>query len=68
MISSKNKGSDKTAKGYRLKNSTHSLIEKIQLMTDGSKDTVISRALNLYYNEIIKAGNMCVQNILIKKK
>lgn len=43
----------KTSKGYRLKDSTHSKIEKIQLLINGSKDTVISRAVRLYYNQII---------------
>jgi hypothetical protein len=42
----------KTAKGYRLRNSTHDLIEKIQIMTNGSKDTVISKAVKLYFTEI----------------
>ncbi len=68
MIYTKNKGSAKTAKGYRLKNSTHSLIEKIQLMTNGSKDSVISRAMNLYYSQIRKSGNICIPKLLNNKK
>ncbi|MDZ4711205.1 MAG: hypothetical protein SGI89_02650 [bacterium] len=39
----------KTSKGYRLKESTHCLIEKVQIIIDGSKDTVISKAVKLYY-------------------
>ncbi|MBK9331636.1 MAG: hypothetical protein IPM96_04325 [Ignavibacteria bacterium] len=42
----------KTAKGYRLKNSTHDLIEKIQLMINVNKDTIITRAVKLYYTEV----------------
>ncbi len=52
MLNKKNKRAIKTAKGYRLKNSTHYLIEKIQIIINGSKDTVISRALKLYYIQI----------------
>ncbi len=47
-----NKNSLKTAKGYRLKNSTHKLIEKIQSQINGSMDTVVSRAVKLYYSQI----------------
>ncbi len=52
MINNKKKNNLKTSKGYRLKDSTHSLIEKTQLLINGSKDTVISRAVRLYYNQI----------------
>ena len=63
MTNTKKKVSSKTAKGYRLKNSTHKLIEKIQQLINGSKDTVISRAVKLYYikisneNKISASGN-----------
>lgn len=53
MAINKIKNNLKTSKGYRLKESTHGLIEKIQLIISGSKDTVISRAVRLYYNQII---------------
>lgn len=52
MINNKKKNGSKTSKGYRLKDSTHDLIEKIQMLINGSKDTVISRAVRLYYNQI----------------
>lgn len=52
MMSNKKKNGSKTSKGYRLKDSTHNLIDKIQLLINGSKDTVISRAVRLYYNQI----------------
>ncbi|MBK9331163.1 MAG: hypothetical protein IPM96_01900 [Ignavibacteria bacterium] len=52
MITVKKRSEMKTAKGYRLKNSTHDLIEKIQLMINVSKDTIITRAVKLYYSEV----------------
>ena len=57
------KNSLKTSKGYRLKDSTHSLIEKIQLLINGSKDTVISKAVRLYYNQIINERKNIVLEI-----
>ncbi|HMS34879.1 MAG TPA: hypothetical protein PKC91_12420 [Ignavibacteria bacterium] len=58
MTGGKKKSSLKTSKGYRLKDSTHILIEKIQILINGSKDAVISRAVRLYYNQInIKRKN-----------
>jgi hypothetical protein len=60
MINNKKKYNLKTSKGYRLKDSTHSLIEKIQLLINGSKDTVISRAVRLYYNQINNARKISV--------
>ena len=52
MNNIKKKNGSKTSKGYRLKDSTHDMIEKIQLLINGSKDTVISRAVRLYYKQI----------------
>lgn len=63
MINNKKKNSIKTSKGYRLKNSTHSMIEKIQLLINGSKDTVISRAVRMYYNQIINEKKNIVLGI-----
>jgi hypothetical protein len=60
MIDIRKTSNLKTSKGYRLKNSTHSMIERIQLITNGSKDTVISRAVKLYYNEINNMGKASV--------
>lgn len=49
----KNNSRQKSSKGYRLKNSTHKLIEKIQMiMNNSSKDTVISNALRIYLYKI----------------
>jgi len=64
MNNNKKKNSLKTSKGYRLKDSTHSMIQKIQLLIDGSKDTVISRAVRLYYNQIINER----KNIVLENK
>ena len=63
MNNNKRKNSSKTSKGYRLKDSTHTLIEKIQMLIDGSKDTVISRAVRLYYNQIINERKNIVLEI-----
>ena len=57
----------KTAKGYRLKNSTHNLVEKIQILINGSKDTVISRALKLYYNHLNNESNISNKEIKTSK-
>ena len=63
MNNNKKKNSLKTSKGYRLKDSTHTLIEKIQLLINGSKDTVISRAARLYYNQILNERKNTVLEI-----
>ena len=65
MNNNRKKNITKTSRGYRLKDSTHSLIEKIQLLISGSKDTVISRAVRLYYNQIINEKKNI--NLEIKK-
>ncbi len=61
MISTVKRSDPKTSKGYRLKNSTHSMIERIQSITNGSKDFVLSRAVRLYYNEINPANRLPAQ-------
>jgi len=43
---------DKSSRGYRLKTSTHRLIDKIQLMISADQDTVITRACKLLYKEL----------------
>lgn len=42
----------KIPKGYRLKIVTHNKIKELQLMTNGSQDLVISRAIRLYFRKI----------------
>ncbi|MBZ0203191.1 MAG: hypothetical protein K8I03_09270 [Ignavibacteria bacterium] len=43
---------EKSAKGYRLKKSTHKLIDKIQVMLNADQDTVITRACKLLYVDL----------------
>ncbi len=43
---------EKTAKGYRLKISTHKLIDEMQKMLKSDKDTVITKACKMLYNEL----------------
>lgn len=50
----KNKKKIKTSKGYRLKVSTHKLIDKMQFMLEADQDTVITKACRLLYNELKK--------------
>jgi hypothetical protein len=45
---------DKRSKGYRLKISTHKLIDKMQEMLQCSQDEVITDACKKYYREIKK--------------
>lgn len=42
----------KTAKGYRLKVSTHEKIKELQSLTNTSQDLVISRAIRAYIREL----------------
>ena len=46
----------KIAKGYRLKASTHKLIDKLQVILNADQDTVITRACKLLYREVTKAN------------
>jgi len=43
---------DKKSKGYRLKNSTHKLIDKMQEILQCSQDEIITTACRKYYKEI----------------
>lgn len=44
----------KTSKGYRLKISTHKLIDKLQVILNADQDTVITKACRFFYKEIKK--------------
>jgi hypothetical protein len=46
--------SEKVAKGYRLKKSTHKLIDKLQLILKADQDAVITKACKMLYRETIK--------------
>jgi hypothetical protein len=50
----KPKKTNKTAKGYRLKVSTHKLIDKLQFMLKADQDTVITKACRMLYIELKK--------------
>jgi len=43
---------EKIAKGYRLKKSTHKLIDKIQVILKADQDTVITKACKMLYREV----------------
>jgi retron-type reverse transcriptase len=50
-IKIKKSSTDKTSRGYRLKNSTHRLIDKIRKMMNANQDIVITKACEMLYNE-----------------
>lgn len=41
------------SKGYRLRTETHRLVARVQEKIEGTKDDVISRACEMYYNSLI---------------
>ena len=43
------------SKGYRLKTSTHRMIRKVQSILNCTQDSVIGRAVQMYYTEIKKS-------------
>lgn len=43
---------EKIPKGYRLKIATHEKIKKLQEITSGSQENVISKAIRLYSQKI----------------
>jgi len=45
---------EKISKGYRLKKSTHKLIDKIQVILKADQDTVVTKACKLLYREVTK--------------
>ncbi len=45
----------KYSKGYRLKNTTHKLIDKIQIILNADQDTVITKACEKLYKELKKS-------------
>jgi hypothetical protein len=52
LSSGKNNKNEKVPKGYRLKISTHNKIKELQVLTNGSQDAVISRALRYYTRKL----------------
>ncbi len=53
----------KISKGYRLKPSTHKLIDKIQAMLNANQDAVITRACKSLYKELKSTGSRKIINI-----
>ena len=45
---------EKTAKGYRLKKTTHKLIDKLQIVMKADQDTVITKACKMLYKQLAK--------------
>jgi len=45
---------EKTAKGYRLKKTTHKLIDKLQMIMKANQDTVITKACKMLYKQLAK--------------
>jgi len=56
-ISSKRQN-PKISKGYRLKESTHKMIRRIQNEMNSTQDKVISSALRVYYNQLKRNNNL----------
>jgi len=48
------KKTSKVPKGYRLKPSTHKLINRIQEIIQADQDKAISSACRMYYRELLK--------------
>jgi hypothetical protein len=53
MLIIKNK-TEKIAKGYRLKKTTHKLIDKLQMLLLADQDTVITKACKMLYKQLKK--------------
>lgn len=53
---------EKIAKGYRLKKTTHKLIDKIQIILKADQDTVITKACKLLYRDLTKHKNSSIIN------
>ncbi len=43
---------EKIAKGYRLKKTTHKLIDKLQMVMQADQDTVITKACKMLYKQL----------------
>jgi hypothetical protein len=49
---------EKVSKGYRLKPSTHKLIDKLQVMLKADQDTVVTKACKMLYRDIKNKNNI----------
>lgn len=52
------KPNNKISKGYRLKESTHKMIKRIQNELNSTQDKVISSALRMYFNQLKRNNNL----------
>ncbi len=43
---------EKISKGYRLKKTTHELIDKMQIILKVDQDTIVTKACRMYYREL----------------
>lgn len=49
VLIKKNTKTEKTSRGYRLRLSTHRLIDKIQIILNADQDTAVTKACRHYY-------------------
>jgi hypothetical protein len=54
VLIKKNKKVVKTSRGYRLRLSTHRLIDKIQIILNSDQDTAVTKACRYYYKILNK--------------
>jgi hypothetical protein len=58
MVYIKRRKYEKISKGYRLKPSTHKLIDKLQVMLNADQNTVITKACRLLLNKLNQKNNI----------
>jgi hypothetical protein len=56
----------KISKGYRLRNSTHKLIRKLQVELNSTQDKVVSMAIRKFYKELKEINNHIKYERVIK--
>lgn len=57
------KGEQRTARGYRLKVSTHNMIKSLQELTNHDADTVITESCLLMYKKVLSEKESVLFNI-----
>jgi hypothetical protein len=50
----KKRKAEKVSKGYRLKKTTHKLIDKLQMIMKADQDAVITKACKMLYKQLAK--------------
>ncbi len=61
------KKTSKVPRGYRLKPSTHKLINRIQEMIQADQDKTIASACRMFYKELIKRNEKDLELTIINK-